>query len=74
MSDALDLPKPRPVEPRDEPCNVQLVTRVTPDSREAIKALAVSQGITVQQLGLYAWSLALKAYGLSPLPEATGSK
>jgi len=64
------LPKPRPANFRVEPLSVQIVTRVTPASREAIKALADAEGLTVQQLGLYAWSLALQAYGQKPLPEA----
>ena len=72
MSNALELPKPRPIAPRDTPCSVQLVTRVSPASRERIKALAEAEGITVQQLGIYAWNLALRAYGLEPLPETAG--
>jgi hypothetical protein len=42
---------------------VQLVTRVTNDYRERVKALAEREGITIQQLGAYAWDLALAQYG-----------
>jgi hypothetical protein len=65
---AFALPKPQPVT-KPEPLTVQVVTRVGPPSRDRIKALAEAEGITVQQLGVYAWSLALAAYGLDPLPE-----
>jgi hypothetical protein len=70
MSNVAALPKPRPIAPREVPCSVQVVTRVSPPSRETIKALAEAEGLTIQQLGLYAWSLALQAYGRPPLPEA----
>jgi hypothetical protein len=50
--------------------SVGLVTRVTPTSRAQVKALADAEGLTLQQLGVYAWSLALQAYGKEPLPEA----
>jgi hypothetical protein len=63
------LLKPQPA-PEREPLSVQVVTRVTPASRERIKALAETEGLTIQQLGAYAWSLALEAYGQPPLPEA----
>jgi len=53
-----------------EPLSVQVTTRLTPNSRETIKAVADENGVTVQALGLYAWSLALRAYGKPPLPEA----
>ena len=72
MPSSISLPKPRPIAPRDTPCSVQVVTRVSPPSREIIKALADAEGLTIQQLGLYAWSLALQAYGQPPLPEAAG--
>jgi hypothetical protein len=62
------LPKPQP-SPKPDPLSVQIVTRVTPASRERVKALANAEGLTIQQLGAYAWSLALQAYGQAPLPE-----
>lgn len=49
---------------------VPLVTRMTPTARRRVRALATAEGLTVQQLGVYAWSLALQAYGKSPLTEA----
>ena len=58
------VPKPTPAQ---KP--VQIVTRVTPTGHETIKALAEAEGLTIQQLGLYAWSLALAQYGKPPLPE-----
>jgi hypothetical protein len=61
--------KPKPAG-RLVPLPVQVVTRVTDQSRERIKALAEKEGLTIQQLGAYAWSLALQAYGQEPLPEA----
>jgi hypothetical protein len=64
-----DLPKPIPAS-RNDPLSVQIVTRLTPVSREAIKAVAEAEGITIQQMGLYAWSLAMKAYGTSALHES----
>ena len=68
MTSTAAVPKPTPARTTD-PLSVQIVTRVTPASREAIKALAEAEGITIQQFGLYAWSLALQAYGKGPLPE-----
>jgi hypothetical protein len=62
--------KPRPQPPRDNPLSVQIVTRLSEPSRETIRALAAAEGLTIQQLGAYAWSLALQAYGKPPLPEA----
>jgi hypothetical protein len=64
------LAKPRPVSAKALPTTVQMIIRVTPESRDAIKALADRENLTVQQLGHYAWSLALQAYGLPPIPEA----
>jgi hypothetical protein len=61
------IPKPKPARP--ESLAVQIHTRLSPASREAIHALASAEGLTIQQLGLYAWSLALEAYGKPPLPE-----
>jgi hypothetical protein len=68
MSNTAALPKPVPVA-KPETLSVQIVTRVSNDGRETIKALAAREQLTVQQLGLYAWSLALKEYGLPPLTE-----
>jgi hypothetical protein len=62
------LAKPQPPEKPAAP--VQVVTRMTQASRDDLKALADAEGITMQQLGVYAWSLALQAYGRPPLPEA----
>ena len=61
--------KPQPVT-KPEPLTVQITTRMTRQSRDDINALATAEGITVQQLGLYAWSLALQAYGKAALPES----
>jgi hypothetical protein len=49
---------------------VQIVTRVTDANRERVKALAEREGLTIQQLGVFAWSLALQEYGEQPLPDA----
>jgi hypothetical protein len=65
------VPKPTPIA-RPGPLAVQVVTRVTEASRERIKALAEKEGLTIQQLGAFAWSLALQQYGEAPLPEAEG--
>lgn len=47
----------------------QVGIRVTPAGRDMIRDLAQAEGLTVQQLGVYAWNLALHAYGRPPLPE-----
>ena len=65
-----ELEKPRPAPAKVGPTTVQVMIRVTPESRDAIKALADRENLTVQQLGHYAWSLALAAYGEPPLPES----
>jgi hypothetical protein len=70
MSNSNALAKPRPLSSKVVPTTVQIMTRVSLESREAIKALADREDLTVQQLGRYAWSLALQAYGLPPLPES----
>jgi hypothetical protein len=49
--------------------SAQLNIRLTPAGRDAIRDLAEAEGLTVQQLGVYAWNLALAAYGRPPLPE-----
>ena len=66
----LEIPKPKPPEPKVVPTTVQLMIRVTPENRETIKALAEREKLTIQQLGHYALSLALQAYGEPPLPES----
>jgi hypothetical protein len=60
------LPPPEPL----DPLSVQIATRMTPASREAIRQLAEQKGVSLQALGVYAWSLVLDAYGKPPLPEA----
>jgi hypothetical protein len=55
---------------KPETLAVQIVTRVTEANRERVKALAEREGLTIQQLGVYAWSLALQEYGEAPLPDA----
>jgi hypothetical protein len=69
MSTAAALPKPLPP-PAPKARPVQVVTRLSETSRRQIQALAEAEGITVQALGLYAWSLALQQYGRPPLREA----
>lgn len=64
-----EVTKPQPVE-RPDPTTAQVVTRLTSGGRDRIRKLAEAEGVTIQQLGLYAWSLALQAYGLGPLDEA----
>ena len=64
-----EIPKPRAVPAKAVPTSVQVAIRLTPESRETIRLLAERENLTVQQLGHYAWSLALQAYGLPPLPE-----
>lgn len=63
------LAKPQTI-PKPEPRTVQIMVRLTPASRERIRALALEQGVTIQQLGAYGWSLALESYGQPPLTEA----
>ncbi|HEY1878441.1 MAG TPA: hypothetical protein VGG68_00765 [Caulobacteraceae bacterium] len=60
------VPKPLPA----AKLSVDVSTRVTPAGKAILKALAEHEGLTLQQLGLYAWNLALHAYGRPPLPEA----
>jgi hypothetical protein len=68
MSNQTALRKPvRTVKP--EQLAVQLVVRVSEGSRERVKALAEREGLTIQQLGTYGWSLMLQAYGEPPLPD-----
>jgi hypothetical protein len=55
---------------KSENLAVQIVTRVTEANRERVKSLAEREGLTIQQLGVYAWSLALQEYGEQPLPDA----
>ena len=61
--------KPKPSLAR-EPLSVQVVTRVTPTNRARIKSLADSENISLQALGVYAWNLALTAYGLEPIADS----
>jgi hypothetical protein len=62
------IQKPTPT--RIETLPVQLVTRVTDAYREKVKALAAREGLTIQQLGVYAWELALAQYGENGKQEA----
>jgi hypothetical protein len=55
---------------KSESLAVQIVTRVTEANRERVKSLAEREGLTIQQLGVFAWSLALQEYGEQPLPDA----
>ena len=64
------LPKPRPISAARLVAPVQIVIRMTPEGREAIRKVADREGLTIQQLGHYAWSLALREYGEAPLPES----
>jgi predicted DNA binding CopG/RHH family protein len=57
--------KPLPVAEATAQVNI----RLTPAGREAIRQLAAAEGLSVQQLGVFAWNLALHAYGRPPLPE-----
>jgi hypothetical protein len=59
------IPKPLPA----SDLSAAVTTRVTPAGRAAIRALAEAEGLTLQQLGVYAWNLALHAYGRPSLPE-----
>jgi hypothetical protein len=61
-------PKP-PSKPVPSGKLVQITSRMTPDGRDMIHALAEAEGLTVQQLSIFAWNLALHAYGRPPLPE-----
>lgn len=47
----------------------QVNIRLTLAGRDMIRDLAQAEGLTVQQLGVYAWNLVLHAYGRGPLPE-----
>jgi len=58
-------PKPTPAAGLTAQVNI----RLTPAGRDAIRALAEAEGLTVQQLGVFAWNLALHAYGRPSLPE-----
>jgi hypothetical protein len=67
---AAKKPVQRPSPTSSKVSAVQIVTRVTDANRERVKALAAREGLTIQQLGVYAWSLALQEYGEQPLPDA----
>lgn len=60
--------KPTPTVRTDE-LSAQIAIRVTPHGRRALRDLAQAEGLTLQQLGVFAWNLALHAYGRPPLPE-----
>jgi hypothetical protein len=70
MSDtaARAVPKPTPAVRVDE-LSAQIATRMTPGGRQALRDLASKEGLTLQQLGVFAWNLALHAYGRPSLPE-----
>jgi hypothetical protein len=59
--------KPQPTAVRED-LSAQINTRMTPTAAQAIRDLAQTEGLTLQQLGVYAWNLALHAYG-RPLLE-----
>jgi hypothetical protein len=62
------VPKPVPTV-RVEELSASISTRITPGGRERLRQLAQDEGLTLQQLGVFAWNLALNAYGRPPLPE-----
>jgi hypothetical protein len=64
----MSVPKPLPAV-RTEDLSAQIATRMTPGGRQALRDLAAAEGLTLQQLGVFAWNLALHAYGRPPLPE-----
>jgi hypothetical protein len=66
------VPRPQPNPARAPKTVIQIVTRVPADGHEAIKALADAEGLTIQQLGMYAWNLALQSYGRATIPEPVG--
>jgi hypothetical protein len=68
MPDRTAVQKPIPTVPHDE-LSAQVATRITPGGRKALRELAEAEGLTLQQLGFFAWNLALHAYGRPPLPE-----
>lgn len=59
------IPKPKPI----PDMTYYLSIRLSPAQRDAIRALAEEQNLTLQQLGMYAWNLALRAYGKPSLGE-----
>jgi hypothetical protein len=68
MSNTSTVPKPTPAV-RVEDLSAQIAVRMTPGGRAMIRELAAKEGLTLQQLGTFAWNLALHAYGLPSLPE-----
>jgi hypothetical protein len=58
-------PPPKPVPARE--LSAAISTRITPAARAQIKALADTEGVTLQQLGVFAWNVATHAYGRPPL-------
>lgn len=48
--------------------------RVTPESLAAVRALAEAEGLTVQDLGVYALNLALAQYGRDPVVKGAGGR
>lgn len=59
-------PKPLPASGLTAQVNI----RLTPAGREMIRDLAQAEGLTIQQLGVYAWNLVLTTYGRPLLPES----
>jgi hypothetical protein len=53
--------------PRPKRKTSAIATRLAPVDRDRIRALAEAEGLTLQQLGEYAWSRALIDYGRPPL-------
>lgn len=48
--------------------------RVTPESLAAVRAVAEAEGLTVQDLGVYALNLALAQYGRDPVVKGAGGR
>ena len=64
-------PKRRKAEAADK---AAVFIRVTPESLAAVRALAEAEGLTVQDLGVYALNLALAQYGREPAVKGAGGR
>ena len=51
-----------------------MLIRITPESLVAASALAESEGLTVQELGVYALNLALAQFGREPAVKGAGGR
>lgn len=64
-------PKRRKAEAADK---AAVFIRITPESLAAVRACAEAEGVTVQDLGVYALNLALAQYGRDPVVKGAGGR